>query len=677
MNKDEELPQPGIDLPRIEKTESSLVIERIKNELEAILDAISDPIFIHDKELKIVRANRSYCEAAGLSFNEVIGRPYFNVFPMMDSPFKMCLCLKCEELQEEIFIPHLDKFFRVKYFIVNDMNGSYRFSVHVMEDITEYRKSEERLKEEIEIEDALLNVATAISTTFNRDEMLRKVMEILRVVVDSERYVIFLWDKEQEAFVPNQSLGISPELMLKLQRLKLNAEIPAIDKLLKGDMVSIDDAMIGSLIPSEIVKTFGMKAVLSVPINIRGKVIGIIVVERLTSNIHFGRREEVLLDGISTQIAMALENIRLYKDITDKSNELSQRVETLKIMHEIDLNTLSISLESDLIETLVSLVSRLISADIIIIALTDYQRKGFIYKAGYGLPLAKDAFVSFSDTYASEVITTGRYKFVEDLMLENEILPFQKMLKENGYRSGIIFPLIAKGNIVGMFHVGSKKVGVFTADLISIMEGLSAQIAVALDNLRLVTDLEDLLISITRTLSNIIDAKSPWTAGHSDRVTKYALTIAGEMGLNEKDMKDLELAGLLHDIGKVGTYDTILDKPDKLNDEEIMKMKEHPGKGANILAPIKQLQGIIPFIKYHHEFYNGEGYPEGLKGREIPLMARILTVADTVDAMSADRPYRKGRSMDAIIEELKRCSGSQFDPDVVYSFMKSRKLTVS
>jgi HD-GYP domain-containing protein (c-di-GMP phosphodiesterase class II) len=130
------------------------------------------------------------------------------------------------------------------------------------------------------------------------------------------------------------------------------------------------------------------------------------------------------------------------------------------------------------------------------------------------------------------------------------------------------------------------------------------------------------------------------------------------------------VAGLLHDIGKIGTYESILDKTGKLTEEEYQQVQMHPEKGAEILSPIKQLSNILPIIRGHHEFYDGSGYPDGLKGTEIPFRARILTVADTVDAMGADRPYRHGLSEEKIINELKRCSGIQFDPDVVEAYLK-------
>ncbi|MBI5026932.1 MAG: HD-GYP domain-containing protein, partial [Nitrospirae bacterium] len=164
--------------------------------------------------------------------------------------------------------------------------------------------------------------------------------------------------------------------------------------------------------------------------------------------------------------------------------------------------------------------------------------------------------------------------------------------------------------------------------------------------------------------------KSPWTRGHSERVTEYALKIGRALGLSDGEMEKLRIAGLLHDIGKIGTYDGVLDKPGQLTDEEYEVVKRHPGKGADVLSPISQLGDIIPWIRGHHERYDGKGYPDGLKGEEIPLQARILSVADAYDSMTAERPYRKTPGREKAIEELKRYSGIQFDPEVVDIFLK-------
>ena len=165
-----------------------------------------------------------------------------------------------------------------------------------------------------------------------------------------------------------------------------------------------------------------------------------------------------------------------------------------------------------------------------------------------------------------------------------------------------------------------------------------------------------------------LDAKSAWTKGHSERVTNYAISIAKEMGLKDKDIETLRTAALLHDIGKLGTYDVILDKHEKLTDEEADLIKIHPVKGEEILKPISQLKDILPIIRSHHERIDGMGYPDGLKNGDIPFLARIIAVADTFDSMTSDRPYRPKASKKDAISELKRYSGTQFDPEVVEAF---------
>jgi putative nucleotidyltransferase with HDIG domain len=182
-------------------------------------------------------------------------------------------------------------------------------------------------------------------------------------------------------------------------------------------------------------------------------------------------------------------------------------------------------------------------------------------------------------------------------------------------------------------------------------------------------DLEEMFLQATIAMGNALDAKSPWTKGHSERTVRYAEKIARKMGLSDEDMHNLTIGGLLHDIGKIGTYDYLLHKTEKLTAQEFNIIKKHPEKGEKILESIKQLKQIIPIIRYHHERYDGKGYPDGLAGEDIPLLARIVHVADSFDAMTADRPYRSALSKEQVIEELRRNAGTQFDPAVVDVFL--------
>jgi PAS domain S-box-containing protein/putative nucleotidyltransferase with HDIG domain len=182
-------------------------------------------------------------------------------------------------------------------------------------------------------------------------------------------------------------------------------------------------------------------------------------------------------------------------------------------------------------------------------------------------------------------------------------------------------------------------------------------------------ELRELYDGLIHSFVNAIDAKSPWTKGHSERVTCYAVKIGKAMGIDGEEIEILRKASLLHDIGKIGTYDVILDNPRKLTAEEYHLINLHPVKGEEILKPIKQLQALLPIIRHHHEQIDGSGYPDGLKGEAIPLFSRILCIADSFDSMTSDRPYRHARGKEYAISELKRCSGTQFDSAVVQTFL--------
>jgi len=182
-------------------------------------------------------------------------------------------------------------------------------------------------------------------------------------------------------------------------------------------------------------------------------------------------------------------------------------------------------------------------------------------------------------------------------------------------------------------------------------------------------DLHELFTGLVGAMVNALDAKSAWTKGHSMRVAMYAREIAEEMGLEEDEINNIHLAGLLHDIGKLGTYDYLLDKPTKLTHEEYEMVKKHPAQGVSILKDIKQLSHVLTIIRHHQERLDGSGYPDCLKGDDIPLGARILHVADAFDALMADRPYRPSPGIEYAESELRKYAGVQFDPRVSEVFL--------
>jgi putative nucleotidyltransferase with HDIG domain len=172
------------------------------------------------------------------------------------------------------------------------------------------------------------------------------------------------------------------------------------------------------------------------------------------------------------------------------------------------------------------------------------------------------------------------------------------------------------------------------------------------------------------TLSRAIEARDPYTRGHSTRVTAIAEAIARRLGWDEERLELLQLGGPLHDVGKLGVSEEVLAKPGRLDEAELAQIREHPKLGARILLRVAALRGALPYVLYHHERWDGGGYPTGRAGERIPLEARVLAVADAFDAMTSDRPYRSALDRDEAVAEVARCAGTQFDPDVVRVFLE-------
>jgi putative nucleotidyltransferase with HDIG domain len=177
-------------------------------------------------------------------------------------------------------------------------------------------------------------------------------------------------------------------------------------------------------------------------------------------------------------------------------------------------------------------------------------------------------------------------------------------------------------------------------------------------------------MGVLHALTRSIDAKDAYTRGHSQRVAELSRTLAHKIGLSEEQCERVYLSGLLHDVGKIGVPEAVLTKPGKLTAEEFDAIKKHPEIGAQILGNIKQLQDIIPGVLYHHERWDGKGYPFGKKAEGIPLIGRIICVADCFDAMGSTRTYRAALSLETVLEEIKRCSGTQFDPTLANVFLQ-------
>lgn len=245
---------------------------------------------------------------------------------------------------------------------------------------------------------------------------------------------------------------------------------------------------------------------------------------------------------------------------------------------------------------------------------------------------------------------------------------------ETDFASLMVAPVRIAGIDLGVLVLGSDHPDAFTANDLKLLSTLASHGAIVLENVKLYDELRDLFHSTVFALAETIEKRDPYTGGHTQRVMEYSLMIAQALGMTGKALEDLRLSAVLHDVGKIAVRDAVLMKPTPLNGDEFELMKQHTEHGADILNHSRQLAAIVDGVRFHHEHYDGLGYNHGLSGSEIPLMARIIAVADAFDAMTTDRPYRKGLSFIRAATEMEKGSGTQFDPALVRIFLERLKI---
>lgn len=308
-------------------------------------------------------------------------------------------------------------------------------------------------------------------------------------------------------------------------------------------------------------------------------------------------------------------------------------------------------------------------------------REGLVIAADAGLPegMCRER-VRLDTGIAGWVARHGRSLLVEDLDLEPELAPLRLGLAERSFVSvplvGRIHrakrePLDVESNVIGIMNVTMKSGGgAFTQADLKMLNLMAEQVAGAIENIRLIHDIEDSHLSTLKSLALLLEARDRYTHGHSQRVRHYCLQAGRHFGLSEEALKTLELGAVLHDIGKIGLDDALLNKPGAFDEREWQAVKRHPVVGYDVLVPVgRHMPGVLELVRSHHERPDGRGYPDGLKGDALSLPVRIIAVADAYDAMSTDRAYRPSLSQEHILGELRRCSGTQFDAAVAQFFI--------
>ncbi|HSD52436.1 MAG TPA: HD domain-containing phosphohydrolase [Candidatus Methylomirabilis sp.] len=359
----------------------------------------------------------------------------------------------------------------------------------------------------------------------------------------------------------------------------------------------------------------------------------------------------------------------LAKSFNVMAGQLGRQFHALRTIAEIDQAILGTLDTRKIVDTLLTRMRDVFRCDAVSVTLLD-AKAPFAGRTSVGDGATGDRSVIEAVPLSPGEIALLRAN-PEGLVITDGDLPgYLDPLAARGITSFLVLPIFLKERLAGIIALGHRSGAVPSGDDVNQARQLADQVAVALSNARLVEELADLNWGTLTALARAIDAKSPWTAGHSERVTNLALRIARAMGLSQWELDTLHRGGLLHDIGKIGTPPEILDKPGRLTPDEANTMRHHVRIGARILEPIAAYADVIPVVLHHHEWFDGTGYPDGLAGEAISLGARIFAVADCFDALVSDRPYRAGMERERVVEIIKQGAGRQFDPTVVQAFLE-------
>lgn len=390
-------------------------------------------------------------------------------------------------------------------------------------------------------------------------------------------------------------------------------------------------------------------------------------------------QKPVNVEEVLGGLQRALERQRLARELRSAHTVILERVQELEFLLDT-VRVVSTSLEvSEALQLLAKEIVDRLRVTLCHIAVLGDDRLALETRATYPVRrLAwepdQEARISLADSPTYRRVVEGREAVLLRADQPDPPWPADGVLgqaPEAG--SALLVPMLVKGRVMGVVSVLEARQWArspFTQDKINLCSAMASGAAIAIENALLFEERERAHLATLAALAAALDARERETRAHSARVQEYALTLAREVGLDGSQLKAMAAGGLLHDIGKIGVRDSILLKPGPLTEEEWAEMRQHPRVGAEILARLTHLEGAREVVLCHQERWDGTGYPSGLAGAAIPLGARIFAVVDTLDAITSDRPYRPRRGFDVAREEIARCAGSQFDPEVVAAFLR-------
>ena len=611
-------------------------IEQAHQEWMAALDVVTSPIFLHDSDFRIMRCNLAYQRHAGLPYSQIIGQPYYEIFPKLEGPLKNCLAAIRHQQEMEGVEEFMSggAIYLSRARAVKDSKGVYLFSVHFLDDVTERKRTENLLREgearykritdcvtdylyTVIIEDGQAvetrqSAACEKVTGFSSQEFSEKPDLWLQMIVPEDRDLVL--QRVRQILAGEEVPPIEHRIVRKDGTVRWVQDTIILFKDAEGSLVSYD-GVIRDITESKNAEFAILRA----------------------------NRAYKVLSNINHAVVHAVDEMQLLRDLC-------------KIV--VDTGGYSA-------------------------VWVGYKRNEGpcsvqpVAQEGMSNEEASNLFAS-CDIYAEdkgpvcEAVRSGRTQVVQDISgtSGNETWHGYALMRSN--KATIALPLMDGVSVFGCIAIYAKGSNPFSNDEVALLEEMALDLAFGIHRLRMLGAKKIVELKVQKSLLGTIQAvatlqemRDPYTSGHQRRVADLASAIAAEMGVSGELVRGLYLAATIHDLGKIMTPVEILNKPGRLSDAEFNIIKEHPARGYEVLKDIDFPWPVAQIVLQHHEKLDGSGYPQGLKGEVILLEARILSVADIVESMTSHRPYRPSLGVNVALQEITRCRGVTLDAVVV------------
>ncbi len=607
------------------------IVKQALDEWMMALDVVEDPIFIHDAQMRILRCNRAYQEKAGIPFSQLIGRLYYEVFPVLDAPLPHCReAIEHPQSKEKPHEIEIDgAIYRSRSYSVTDHQGHYRYSVHILEDITEREQTARALRES---------------------------EERFKAIFDNASDGILVAD------IPTRIFKIANPGICKMLGYTCD-ELLA----LRIDDVHPTDALARGIEEFERQQQKNTSVVSEIPLL---------------------RKDGTIFYADINPFVMTIEGkaymAGFVRDITErkKAEEALERANrALRTLSAGNLALIRAHGETELLKSVASVIVKKGGYSLASVCYADDDPDRTIRsiaRAGKGdAYFCTDIHLSWAENDAGNLpmaraIRDSKTQICRDILAENAYTPWKEALIAHGLVSTVALPLRDNDRTFGVLSIYSYEHEIFDKEEVRLLEELADDLAYGITNLRAREEherravlLRQSLEQSVQTIAATLEARDPYTAGHQRRVAELATAIAREMGLDDDRVQGIHFAAIIHDLGKIHIPAEILSNPGRLNKIEHMLIQTHPQEGYEILKEVEFPWPIAQIVLQHHEKLDGSGYPQGLTADQILPEAKIICVADVVEAMSSHRPYRPGLGLEAALAEITRGRGTAYDAVVV------------